>query len=452
MKKKYLINLNRILGVLVKSMMIVSISTVSSLSTNKTSNNTNLSEKSTHTVLVEVATSQGCGPCDGWNTNIYNQYISGTYDFEYVEMIVYDHSWDILNMEAYRWKNIYGITSYPTSVLDGGYRTIVGNDPGSLPGYLSACENRAVADIIADLEVRWLGDSTMNIEIDIQNNEGTQYNGHIRAYITEIVSRYDTAGGQDYHNGFLDFAFDEDISINPGGSYTDSVTWNGNDHSDEHGNDYGDIAIDNIRIILGVFDDNGYVDETVAATPVLDSGPPEISNANANPSIQFSGGTVELSADVVDDSAVNQVNVIISDPVITIYNETMTLDTGDKYSYNSVFTTTGLYNYYIWAEDVNGNQNTSETYTFEIMNPHVTDLSSKWNFISLNLNQSMSKTDLIVNYNGFDYTWDDAVSLGYINDIIFGWDRPGQYYTFADTFEPGYAYWGFAYSDCIISE
>ena len=270
MKKKNAMKLNRIFGTIVILIMFISVPSGTTFSAdnilkeNNASKETSPLYKGTHTVLVEVATSQACGPCHYWNQNIYNEYLSGTYDFEYVEMIVYDHSWDILNMEAYRWKNIYGITSYPTSVLDGGYRTIVGNDPGSLPGYLSACENRAVADIIADLEVRWLGDSTMNIEIDIQNNEGTQYNGHIRAYITEIVSRYDTAGGQDYHNGFLDFAFDEDISINPGGSYTDSVTWNGNDHSDEHGNDYGDIAIDNIRIILGVFDDNGYVDETTS--------------------------------------------------------------------------------------------------------------------------------------------------------------------------------------------
>ena len=221
----------------------------------------------THTVFVEVATSQNCPPCHYWSQNIQNVYTSGNYEFEYVDMIVYDYYGDVLNWDAYAWKDLYGITGYPTSILDGDYRRIVGNQPGLLTGTLDDCGSRTVADITANMTISWLGNATIEVNITIQNNEETQYDGYIRACITEIISRYNTSGGVPFHFGFLDYAFVNDISINPGAVYTDSVIWDGSDHADAHGDDFGDIAPDNIKVIMGVFnDDNGYVDETTAAT------------------------------------------------------------------------------------------------------------------------------------------------------------------------------------------
>ncbi|HEC81763.1 MAG TPA: thioredoxin family protein, partial [Thermoplasmatales archaeon] len=153
----------------------------------------------THTVFVEVATGQFCGPCHYWNQNIHEAYESGNYDFEYVEMIAWDHSSSILNDEAYAWSQLYGITAVPTSILDGDYRRIVGNYPDQLPDALNACGSRSVADVSASLIVLWLGDATIKVNIDIQNNEPTVYNGYIRVPIVEMVSRYDTAYGDQYH-------------------------------------------------------------------------------------------------------------------------------------------------------------------------------------------------------------------------------------------------------------
>ncbi len=224
----------------------------------------------THTVFVEVATGQFCGPCHGWNQNIYNTYNSGQYDFEYVEMIAWGFGgWnDILNYDAYAWKNLYGINAVPTSIFDGDYRKIVGNYPGQLPGALDACGSRSVKNIEAIMTVTWQGNATIKVDIEIENNEATQYNGYIRVPITEITSRYSTSGGSKYHYGFLDWAFEKDISISANDVYTDSVIWDGNEHEDAHGDDFGDIESDNIKVIMGVFNDNNdYVDETVAATP-----------------------------------------------------------------------------------------------------------------------------------------------------------------------------------------
>jgi hypothetical protein len=231
----------------------------------------------THTVFVEVGTGQFCGPCHGWNANIYNTYNSGQYDFEYVEMIIWGHGgWnDILNTKANSWRNICGINSIPTSIFDGDYRRIVGNYPTQLPGALDACGARSAKDLEASMTVTWLGDAEIRVDIEIENNDATWYNGYIRVPITEITSRYTTAGGSRYHYGFLDWAFNKDISISSGGIYTDSVTWDGDEHQDNHGNDFGDITPENIKVIMGVFNDaNDYVDETVAAL-VQENEPPE---------------------------------------------------------------------------------------------------------------------------------------------------------------------------------
>ena len=224
----------------------------------------------THTVFIEVGTAQWCPPCATWNDNIYNTYNLGTYDFEYVEMIYDDHSSNILNTLAYNWLVLYGISSIPTSICDGNYRNIVGNLPAQLPGVLDACGQRSVKDIEGELSVEWMGSGTIKIDIQITNHESTQYNGYIRVPITEIISRYDTNSGTRYHHGFLDYAFPMNtvISVAPGGTYTNSVTWIGSQHQDNLGQNFGNIVSENIKVMMGVFNQNtGYVDETIAATP-----------------------------------------------------------------------------------------------------------------------------------------------------------------------------------------
>jgi hypothetical protein len=234
----------------------------------------------THTVLVEVATAQSCKPCHYWSETIQDIYETGDYDFQYVEMIVFDHNDDILNDDAADWFSYYGAGSVPKNIMDGDYRQI-GNKSETFIEYLNECGNRAVADISASMTVLWLGNATIQVDIFIKNNEASDYNGHIRASITENISRYNTNNGEPYHFGFLDFAFDMDIAITAGGTYTDSMTWNGNEHQDNLGNNFGDISSDNIQVIMGVLnDDTGYVDETVKACVGENDPPDEPSNPN----------------------------------------------------------------------------------------------------------------------------------------------------------------------------
>lgn len=187
----------------------------------------------------------------------------------------------------------------------------VGADPDDLPaqvawyeGTIAECGNRPVSDIDVNVSLEWLGNGTVTIAVSVHNNEATVYDGHIRVYVTEKVSR---RGWRDSHNrpyefAFLDYAFDQAIHIDPAESWDDTAAWNGNNHDDGYGNDFGDLAEDNVMVIAAVFNsewhqgyaypddpedphpfDAYYVDETAAASlngpPLAPSNPSPVDNA-----------------------------------------------------------------------------------------------------------------------------------------------------------------------------
>lgn len=247
-----------------------------------------------HNVFIGVAFTQGCGNCHPWNKNIYDAYISGDYDFHYSAMIIYDAEGKVLIQKAQDWEKTYGITSYPTSIFDGDFFRIVGNYPELLPNALNSSGNRTTANITANITASWIGNASMNVTISIKNNEISRYNGYFRTFITEIISRYNTSKGDPFHFGFLDFAFDENISIDAGEAYTNSTIWNGNEHGDEHGNTFGDIVPHNIQLTMVVYNnESGYVDDTVIA--LLPNFPPYEPN-NPYPSNESTG--VDLNIDL----------------------------------------------------------------------------------------------------------------------------------------------------------
>ncbi len=77
---------------------------------------------------------------------------------------------------------------------------------------------------------------------------------------------------------------------------------------------------------------------------------------------------------------------------------------------------------------------------------YITVVSDNWNMMSVPDNENLSKTDVIV--DGF--TWDEAVTNSLVSDFIFGWNPSSQSYVFSETFEPGNAYWLYAYQPCML--
>ena len=86
----------------------------------------------------------------------------------------------------------------------------------------------------------------------------------------------------------------------------------------------------------------------------------------------------------------------------------------------------------------------------------ITDLEPNWNLIGIPTDEPISKSGVIVNYDGSDYTWAEATTSSnptgspLLDPNIFGWDSLGQTYEMIDTFEPGKAYWLFSYQSCTM--
>jgi len=110
------------------------------------------------------------------------------------------------------------------------------------------------------------------------------------------------------------------------------------------------------------------------------------------------------------------------------------------------------------STNLTGDQDTSNDQVIGIVEiaqapaGHIATLQENWNFISLPFNQTVLKQNLIINYQGNDYTFNEAVNNGYISSVIFGWDRDIQSYELVDVDElsPGEGYWMFSYVTCEL--
>lgn len=214
----------------------------------------------THNVLAEFGTTSSCPHCPPVSSYLYDIYNSGDYDFYYVTLNA-DH--EPLALARY-WEIPGASGSVPQVFFDGGYSTLIGNQGSKYP-YISKIENagaRSIADIDLNLAVEWLGDAEIEVTVSVTNNEGSSYNGHLHAYVTEIVSSWYDNSGKKYHYSMIGYAFNKNINVGAGNTWSDTTTWDGNSYG------YNNIQKDNIMVIATVFDSSTkYVDETVAATP-----------------------------------------------------------------------------------------------------------------------------------------------------------------------------------------
>ncbi len=233
----------------------------------------------THPVLGEFGTATWCGYCKFAHSALKEIYSEGFYPFHYISMV------GDKNKNAYdRIKEDYNLYGYPTLWFDGGYIVNVGagSTEGAKATYntsINSCGSRGVNDVDISLDVEWLGpdnpnpadgitevaiekclswtNSEMKISVTVDNNEGSTYEGTLRVYVNEVVSSmdWDDQFGNPYTFPFLDFAFEEEISINAGQTWGDNTYWDGKNYNDGYGNDFRDITQENIMVIAAVFDD-----------------------------------------------------------------------------------------------------------------------------------------------------------------------------------------------------
>jgi len=105
-----------------------------------------------------------------------------------------------------------------------------------------------------------------------------------------------------------------------------------------------------------------------------------------------------------------------------------------------------MYSYYdceIWVQGIT-----------VVSDEFITDLVTTWNIVGVPYTDSVNLTDLVVNYLGGDYTWAEAtdpINGPIVDPNVYGWDRiNGMYVPAGDTLDPGYAYWLYAYEDCVL--
>ena len=207
----------------------------------------------THNVFGEYGTATWCSFCKYAHGALKELYAEGQMDFYYISLV------DDKNSVAAQMIDDYNIAGFPTVWWDGGYDVDVG--AGSIPSAKSAyttsinnCGTRDVNNVNINLDATWLGGTNMQIDCTVYNNEPETYGGTIRVYITDISSSegWTDTGGNLYTFAFLDYAFDEDISIPSGGTWSDSTTWDGSSHG------YPSITEDNTMLYAAVIDDEWY--------------------------------------------------------------------------------------------------------------------------------------------------------------------------------------------------
>jgi uncharacterized repeat protein (TIGR02543 family) len=102
--------------------------------------------------------------------------------------------------------------------------------------------------------------------------------------------------------------------------------------------------------------------------------------------------------------------------------------------------------FWVWAyEDCE-----LQIYSYSAGTGQITDLKFRWNMMGLPYGVSVDKTNVIINYDGTNYTWGEAVANYIILEAVYGWNRLTQAYTEESMFNPGYGYWMYAYDDCRL--
>jgi len=234
----------------------------------------------THTVLVEVGTRTTCPACPASNLAWHSIYEGGNYNFEYTELVYNMNS--VAQARFYEFNPKY----VPTSYWDGGEYVYPGTNYAIFYNYLDASGSRVVPDLVADLDVTWLGSAEMEISYSIVNNDASNYPGRLRIYVIELESTlWNDYNGNPYYHAFLDFAVNQLIDIPAAGTISDTIVWDGAAAG------YPGISGNNIQVILAVFDDTPhqsysdppsgnpfwayYSDECVAASPETTNNPPD---------------------------------------------------------------------------------------------------------------------------------------------------------------------------------
>jgi glutaredoxin len=259
-------------------------------------------------VFAEDSTATWCGYCHFAREALDTIYTSGDYPFFYVCLV------DDKNIHAAARNNDFNLYGFPTVFFDYGYKTVVGGWTGAEAAYRTAitqCGARTVPNIDINLNVAWLGDAAMDISIGVTNNDAAPYAGHLHIYVCEISSslNWKDTTGHPYTFPFLDYAFNDQISMASGDTWSDSINWDGHNYNSGMGQTFDTIQFGNIAVIAAVFNNtmhtgyanppsgnpfNAYYVDDAAGYLLADTGP----NTPSNPNPANAATNVDINKDM----------------------------------------------------------------------------------------------------------------------------------------------------------
>lgn len=162
-------------------------------------------------VFVEEGSFTNCKYCPIVAETLYELYSSGDYNFYFVNLIRANEK------AADRLDNEYNLWGLPTVYVDGGYKVLLGggHEKSDYAQAIRDAEYRVVPDIQLTVTAEYDNNTDELIcNALVKNKEDETYNGRLRVYLTEKVSRWSGPEGEPYHFGFLDYLINKDVSIN----------------------------------------------------------------------------------------------------------------------------------------------------------------------------------------------------------------------------------------------
>tara|TARA_Y100001970_G_scaffold22993_1_gene26828 strand:+ start:2883 stop:5183 length:2301 start_codon:yes stop_codon:yes gene_type:complete len=241
-------------------------------------------EQFTHTVFAEEFTATWCVYCPSAAENLMKVYddVPGEpyYDdnFFFVALIT-----DVNDKANDRMGDFPDVTGYPTVIFDGNDEKVSGgqSDTSNYEQAIDTTGQREDTDISLGINMNHLGNDELDITVSMKWNEDgsfgdSTFNGYLRAYIVEKVSRYNNYDGDPYHFGFLDYAFDQSVELEPHEELSLTTIWKGGEHQDKNGNDFSDINYENINVFVAIFNDESTASDkyslqsAFAIPPIID--------------------------------------------------------------------------------------------------------------------------------------------------------------------------------------
>ncbi len=291
-----------IIGVLISMLVLSSgMGAFTSATTQKKSMDPEPIADYSHNVLGEYFTLTTCVPCKYSHQALKELYAEGWHPFYYITYVS-----DVNNNSRQR-KNELNVGGSPTEVWDGGYKYNIGGSGSTeeektkFNYSIIQCGARDVKDIDLSLNVTWLGAvnnhpedgetvvpievvlnwtiSEMKIDVEVKNNEASEYDGHVHVQVTEVESVwYDDKFGNPYTFEFKSYAYNNDTDpMDAGDTWNETIYYDGVDHNDadKPPNYFDHITEDNIQVIAIAMDkDNDkYVDETAGFRTGVDTDP-----------------------------------------------------------------------------------------------------------------------------------------------------------------------------------